>query len=109
MTSDVPPSARPNSGRHLSAPGTSRIPASGTRHIPASGKGAPTSTYRVQLTPAGKALDRGDGALLDLDCQHQAGVDHHTIQQHRARAALALIAGALGAGQPELYTQGVRE
>ena len=56
---------------------------------------------RMQRAVVGQALDGGDlGAVLH-DGQGQAGIDAPAVDQHRAGAALAVVAALLGAGQVE--------
>ena len=43
------------------------------------------------------------------DRQRQAGIDPPAVDQHRAGAALAVVAALLGAGQVELVAQQVEE
>ena len=54
-------------------------------------------------------LDRRDRRALDLAHRHQARVDHRAVDQHRARAALALAAALLGAGQAQVLAQHVEQ
>ncbi len=61
----------------------------------------------VQPAFPGQALDGGDGVALRLHGQHQTGVDHDAVQVDRAGGALPLVAGPLGAGQPEVVAQRV--
>ena len=46
---------------------------------------------------------------LHRDGEQQAGVDPPAVQQHRARAALAVVATLLGAGQPGVLAQRVEQ
>ena len=48
------------------------------------------------------------GAILH-DCQRQAGIDAAVIDQHRAGAALPVIAALLGAGEIEMVAQRVQQ
>ena len=56
-----------------------------------------------------ETLDGGDGAPDRRLGQLEAGAHEHAVDQHRARAALALLAGVLGAGQPEPVAQDVEQ
>jgi hypothetical protein len=59
----------------------------------------------VQLAPGGEPFDRQHLVPVDLRGQDQAGVYRLSIQQNRARAALALAAPVLGAGQAQVLAQ----
>ena len=52
-----------------------------------------------------EALDRDDLAPVGLRAVHEAGAHELAVEQHRAGPALALLAGALGAGQVEPLAQ----
>ncbi|MNG00429.1 hypothetical protein D3C84_833630 [compost metagenome] len=43
------------------------------------------------------------------DCQRQAGIDASTIGNHRACAALSVVATFFGASQFEVFAQGVEQ
>ena len=56
-----------------------------------------------------KALDRGDlGAVLH-DGEREAGNDPASVHQHRAGAALAVIAALFRARQVEAVPQGIEQ
>src|SRR5262249_29168257 len=55
------------------------------------------------------ALDRGDVAPDGGGREHQACTREHPVDQHRTRAALALLARPLRTGQPEPLPQDVQE
>jgi hypothetical protein len=59
------------------------------------------------MEPSGRgdALDGDDGPPLGLDCQDQAGVDQHAVQDDVASAAIAAAAPFFGACQPQLFSQ----
>src|SRR5271157_625894 len=59
----------------------------------------------MQMAVIGEPLDSLDGRSLRLDGQHEATVDRHTAEDHRAGAAVAVVATLLGPRQP----QGVAE
>ena len=64
---------------------------------------------RMQRAVRRQAFDRGDlGAVLH-DGQRQAGIDAPAVDQHRAGAALAVVAALLGAGQVEVVAQRVEQ
>ena len=69
-----------------------------------------TARRRPRRTPAARgaarrrsaeALDRDDLVPVGLRGEHEAGADELAVEEHRARAALALLAGVLRAGQLE--------
>ena len=57
----------------------------------------------------GQPLDRDDLAPLGLAGEHQAGADERAVEVDRAGAALALLAGVLGARQAEPLAQHVEQ
>ena len=65
--------------------------------------------HRVQLAAGRQALDGDDLAALGLPGEHQAGADELAVEVDRARAALALLAGVLGARQAEPLAQHVEQ
>src|SRR5262249_47202877 len=65
--------------------------------------------HRVELLAVGQPLDRDDRAALGLAARDQARADEDTVEVDRARPALALLAGVLGAGQPEPLAQHVEQ
>ena len=57
-----------------------------------------------------RALDGGDRAVAHrVGREHEARAHQHAVEQHRARPALALLAGVLGAGQAEPLAQHVEQ
>ncbi len=54
-------------------------------------------------------LDGGDGAPLGAGGGREAGANRRAIQQHGAGAAITGIATDLGAGQPRLLPQRIRQ
>ena len=63
----------------------------------------------MQILALGKPLDRGDGLAVVHHGKRQAGVDAASFDQNRARAALAVIATLLRAGEREMFPQGVEQ
>ena len=61
--------------------------------------------HGVQPAVGGQPLDGHDLAPVGLRAVHEAGAHELAVQQHRAGAALALLAGALGARQVEPLAQ----
>src|ERR1700759_2602625 len=59
---------------------------------------------RMEPIAVGEPLDRGDRLAVMHCSKRQAGVDATTVQQHRACAALAVIAALLGSCQREMLT-----
>src|SRR5258708_4571870 len=64
--------------------------------------------HRMQFVALHQRLDRRNRLARSLDSQHRAGVNGLAVNQHSARAALAAIADALGAGDVEMIAQGVK-
>src|SRR5262249_55125065 len=54
-------------------------------------------------------LDGDDVVPLGLRCEDEARADEHAVEEHRARAALALLAGVLRAREAEPLAQRVEE
>ena len=63
----------------------------------------------VERVPAGEALDRDDLVAVGLRRQHEARADERAVEEHRARAALALLARVLRAGQAEPLAERVEQ
>ena len=57
----------------------------------------------------GQPLDRGDLAVDGRDREHQARPHRPAVDQHRARAADAVLAADVGAGQAQVVAQRVGE
>ena len=60
---------------------------------------------RMQAPPSRQPFDRRHLVPVGLHGEHEAGAHERAVEQHRARAALTLLAGVLGAGKPELLAQ----
>src|SRR5262245_20848298 len=65
--------------------------------------------HRVQLPPPGQAFHRRDGAAVRLGGEHEARLHRLAVEEHRARAADALLAADVGAVEIELVAQEVDE
>src|SRR6266851_7282422 len=63
----------------------------------------------MQLGPSGQPLHRRDGAPLDLDRQEKAAQLRLTVDEHRARAALAELAAVFGAGELHVLSQHLKK
>ena len=59
--------------------------------------------------PSAEPFDRRHPRAVNLGGGHQARIDRHAVDQHRARAALSLAAPFLGAGKPAVLAQHVEE
>ena len=68
-------------------------------------RGDERALHRVQAAVGGEALDGHDLAAVGLRAVHEAGAHELAVEQHRAGAALALLARALGARQVEPLAQ----
>ena len=64
---------------------------------------------RAQRVFARKALDGDDAAAFSLHRQHQTGADRGAVDDDRARAAGAMLAAEMGAGQPQHLAQAIGE
>ncbi|EGJ72900.1 putative xanthine dehydrogenase YagT iron-sulfur-binding subunit [Streptomyces sp. Tu6071] len=64
---------------------------------------------RVEPFPVREALDGGDLGVLARDGEDEAAVDAASADEHGARAALAVVAALLGAGEAEVFAQQVDE
>ena len=71
-------------------------------------RGTPACTS-VSSSPSDEALDRGDLAAVGLHREHQAGPDGCAVEQHGARAADAVLAPEVGAGEAAPLAQEVGE
>ena len=100
--------------------GVARLQAGGDRHQEA--RRAEPALQRVALAEgllhrvqhlaaavvvARQALDGGHLVPVDLDGEHQARAHRVAVDQHRARAADAVLAADVRAGQPEVVPQRV--
>jgi hypothetical protein len=56
-----------------------------------------------------QSLDRGDPVAFVHDSERETRIDAHSVHNHRARPALAVVATLLGAGQTEMLTQGIEK
>ena len=65
--------------------------------------------HRMQILAVGEPFDRGDGLAVVHHRERQAGVDAASIDQHRAGAALTVVATFLRAGQREMLTQCIEQ
>ena len=65
--------------------------------------------HRVQLAVRREALDRRDLAALAGDGERQAGEHAAAVDPDGARAARALVAALLGAGEAEVLAQRVEQ
>ena len=61
--------------------------------------------HGVQPLAVGKPLDGRHVVAVGLRGEHEARADERAVEQHRARAALALLARVLRAREPELLAQ----
>ena len=75
----------------------------------AAGAGGAAAALGALPGEVGEALDGDDLAALGLAGRDQAGADRHAVQADRAGAALALLAGVLGAGQAHPLAQHVQQ
>jgi hypothetical protein len=64
---------------------------------------------RRQVRRVPEALDGGHRAPAALPDGHQASAHRHAVEQHRARAALALGAALLGAGESEIEAEHIEQ
>ena len=65
--------------------------------------------HRVQVVGRAQPLDGGDAVALVHDRQREARRDPPPVDDHGARAALALIAPLLGAGEVQVLAQRVEQ
>jgi hypothetical protein len=63
----------------------------------------------MQIVHISKALDSLDLASLCLDCKHQAGSNRFSVKKYGARAAHAVLAAHVRAGQAQVVSQEVTE
>jgi hypothetical protein len=54
-----------------------------------------------------ESLHRGDGVVDRRHCEHQARAHRAAVDQHRARAAHAVLAADVRAGQPDVVAERV--
>src|SRR4029077_13640540 len=59
----------------------------------------------VQRASSGDAFHGDDVVPVGLSGEGEARADEVAVEEHRARTALALLAGVLGAGEAELLAQ----
>jgi hypothetical protein len=64
---------------------------------------------RVQLVRVREALDRHDLRRVGRDREHEAGGRAPAVEQPRARAALAVVAAPLRAGEAEVLAQQIEQ
>jgi hypothetical protein len=65
--------------------------------------------HRVQLISDGNSLDRSYCRSTDLGNRNKATVHDLSVDNNRARAALAFTAALLGPGKPQLFAQHVEQ
>jgi len=65
--------------------------------------------HGMERAVGGKPLDRGDLGTVLHDDERQARYDTASVDEHRAGAALAVIAALLGAGQIEAVPQRIEQ
>ena len=65
--------------------------------------------HRMQVLRRAQAFDGGDLVALVHHRQRQAGIDAAPVDDHRAGAALAVVAALLGAGQVQVLAQRVEQ
>ena len=65
--------------------------------------------HRMQVLRRAEPLDGGDAVALVHHRQRQAGVDPPPVDDHRAGAALAVVAALLGAGEMQMLAQRVEQ
>ena len=63
----------------------------------------------MQLFTFREPFDRGDLVAVVHDRERQAGIHPPTVHQHRAGAALAVVAALLGAGHVQVLAQRVEQ
>ena len=64
---------------------------------------------RMQRFAVGEPLDRRDRLAVMHHRQRQAGIDAAAVDQHRAGAALAVVAALLRAGEREMLAQSIEQ
>src|SRR5215212_1344737 len=64
---------------------------------------------RVQLAVFAQALHGHELMAVSLGRDDEAGADELAVEEHRARPALALLAGVLGAGKAETLAKNVEQ
>src|SRR5260370_25984990 len=64
---------------------------------------------RVELSVFLEALDGRDVAAVGLDREHRAGLDRHSVEQHRTGAAVRGVAPDVGAREAQALAQEVDE
>ena len=65
--------------------------------------------HGIEFAVATQALDGDHLAAGGLHREHQARVRHLPVDEHGARRALALVAGPLGSGEPEVVADRVHQ
>ena len=63
----------------------------------------------VEFVAVGETFDGGDLVAVVAEGEGEAGVDAAAVDQDRARAALAVVATLLCAGELEAFAQGVEQ
>jgi hypothetical protein len=59
----------------------------------------------MEIVGAAKPFDRQDVIILMHHRKRETGIDPPAVHQHGARAALAMVAALLGAGQREMLAE----
>jgi hypothetical protein len=65
--------------------------------------------HRVQPLGRAQSLDRGDAVALVHHGEAQARIDPPSVDVHRARAALAMIASFFGSSQMQMLAQAIQK
>src|SRR3954453_21177843 len=65
--------------------------------------------HGVQFVAVGETFDRSDALALRLDREHQAGSYRIIVEDHRARAADAVLATDMRPGQPAFVADDIGE
>jgi hypothetical protein len=63
----------------------------------------------MEIVRAAQAFDRQDVIILMHHCKRQARIDPSPVHQNGARAALAMVAPFLGAGQAKMLAQQIEQ
>jgi hypothetical protein len=63
----------------------------------------------MEVLGLSQPFDRGDPVAFMHDREREARIDAHSVHDHRARPALAVVAALLGAGQAEMLAQGIEK
>src|SRR5436190_17721376 len=63
----------------------------------------------MQPAAFGHSFNGSDLAVLGIEAEKQARQNRLTVDQHRARAALAQLAAVLGSGQPQIFAEDLKQ